>query len=99
MSSDAKNILGTRLESRRTSFFIPVADVPHVHVRALRHVDSTVLLVTKPSEGADSVGGQLRGDEECPFSGITSAGRVRRKVPESDTRSVPSYLRACTASF
>ena len=37
---------------------------------------------------ADSVGGQLRGDKECPFIGVTSSGRVRRKVPESDARSV-----------
>ena len=36
------------------------------------------------SEGADSVGGQLCGDKECPFSGVTKSGRVWRKVPESD---------------
>ena len=35
------------------------------------------------SEGADCVGGQLCGDKECPFSGITKFGRVWRKVPES----------------
>ena len=40
------------------------------------------------SEGADRVGGQLRGDKECPFSGVTKSGRVWRKVPESDARSV-----------
>ena len=28
------------------------------------------------SEGADRVGGQLRGDKECPFSGVTNSGRV-----------------------
>ena len=39
-------------------------------------------------EDADSVGGQLRGDEECPFSGVTKPGRVWRKVPESDAQSV-----------
>ena len=39
------------------------------------------------SEGADRVGGQLHRDKECPFSGVTKSGRVRR-VPESDTRSV-----------
>ena len=33
--------------------------------------------------------GQLRGDKECPFSGVTKSGRVWRKVPESDARSVP----------
>ena len=39
------------------------------------------------SEGADPVGGQLRGNKECPFSGVTKSGRVWRKVPESDARS------------
>ena len=42
------------------------------------------------SEGADRVGGQLRGDKECPFSGVTKCGRVWRKVPESDAGSVGS---------
>ena len=28
------------------------------------------------SAGADRVGGQLRGDKECPFSGVTKSGRV-----------------------
>ena len=40
------------------------------------------------SEGTDRVGGQQRGDKECPFSGVTKSGRVWRKVPESDARSV-----------
>ena len=42
------------------------------------------------SEGASRVRGQLRGDKECPFSGVTKSGRVWRKVPESDDRSVIS---------
>ena len=33
------------------------------------------------------VAGQLRGDKECPFNGVTNSGRVWRKVPESDARS------------
>ena len=34
--------------------------------------------------GADRVGGQLQGNEECPFSGVTKYGRVwRNEVPES----------------
>ena len=37
--------------------------------------------------------GQLGGDKECPFSGVTSSGRVWRKVPESDARSVSVTLR------
>ena len=42
------------------------------------------------SEGADLVGGQLRGDKECPFSDVTKSGRVWRKVPENGARSVSS---------
>ena len=52
-------------------------------------VASTVILVTNLSEGADRVGGQLRGDKDrVPFIGGTGSGRVCRKVPESDARSV-----------
>ena len=40
------------------------------------------------SEGAERVGGQLRGNKEYPFSGVTRSGRVWRKVPESDAGSV-----------
>ena len=43
-------------------------------------------------EGTDHVGGQLHGDKECPFSGVTKSGRVWRKVPESDARSVSTQL-------
>ena len=43
-------------------------------------------------EGVDRVGGQLRGDKEGPFSGVTKSGRVWRKVPESGARSVLSML-------
>ena len=53
------------------------------------------------SEGADRVSGQLRGDKECPFSGVTKSGRVWRKVLESDARSVIStqtFRGALTAS-
>ena len=30
----------------------------------------------------------MRGDKECPFGDVTRSGRVWRKVPESDARSV-----------
>ena len=33
------------------------------------------------------VGGQLRGDKECPFSGVTKSSRIWRKAPESDAGS------------
>ena len=44
------------------------------------------------SEGADRVSGQLHGDKECLFSGVTKFGRVWRKVPESDAQSLPFPL-------
>ena len=53
-----------------------------------RLVATTVLSVPKPVGGADRGGGQLHGDKECPFSGVTKSGGVWRKVPESDARSV-----------
>ena len=34
------------------------------------------------SEGADRVGGQLRGDKECPFSGVTKFSPVYATVSE-----------------
>ena len=37
---------------------------------------------------ADRVGGQLRGNKECPVSDVTNSGRGLRKVPEGDARSV-----------
>ena len=61
-----------------------------------RYVTSTVLLNPNLSEDADSVGGQLRGDKECPFCGVTKSGRVWRKVPESDVRSVGRNMCAVT---
>ena len=41
------------------------------------------------SEGADSV---HRDKKSAPFSGVTSSGRVWRKVSESDARSVASIV-------
>ena len=52
------------------------------------------------SESVECVGGQLRGDKECPFSGVTKSGRVWRKVPESGARSVHAALQnACLRCF
>ena len=48
-------------------------------------------------EGADRITGQLRRDKECPFSGVTKSGRIWRKVPESDGRSV-SYKVSSSSS-
>ena len=55
----------------------------------LRLGSRLLLLYPNLSDGADRVAGRLRGDKECPFSGVTKSGRVWRKVPESYARSVP----------
>ena len=44
------------------------------------------------SEGADRVAGQLHGDKERPFSGVTKSGRVWRKLRESDAQSVRGIM-------
>ena len=77
-------------ESRRNSFFLLRVDAPHVHVRAwvLGCFYMQSYQYPNLSEGADRVGGQLCADKECPFSGVTKSGRVWRKVPESDARSM-----------
>ena len=67
-------------------FFLTKANVSHVDVGTWALC--CFFLVLNLSEGADRVGGQLRGDKECPFGGVTSSGRVWRKVPESNARRV-----------
>ena len=64
-----------------------------------RYFAPTILLVGYPnlSGVADSVGGQLRGDKLCPFSGVTDSGRVWRKVPESNARSV--FTQSCHTQY
>ena len=69
-------------------FCLPGADAPHVYVRAWTLCCFHSLISTQTFPGADSIGGQLREEKECPFSGVTYSGRVWRKVSESDARSV-----------
>ena len=79
-------------ESRRNSFFTRGGCVSCL--RACLGVRLLLQSYEYPnlSEGADRVAGQLRGDKECPFSDVTKSGRVWRKVPESDARSVVLYM-------
>ena len=81
-------------ESRRNSFFFFTSGGCISCLRVCLGVGLLPQSYQYPSlsEGADRVGGQLRGDEECPFSGVTSCGRVWRKVPESDARSVDQVV-------
>ena len=94
MSLTPAQIKPKSFESRRNSFFLPGVDAPHVYVRAwaLGCFYSQSYWYPNLSEGADLVGGQLRGDKECPFSGVTKSARVWRKVPESEARSVGHNL-------
>ena len=61
-------------------------DASHVYVRAWAQLRLLPQSNQYPnlSEGADRVGGQLRGDKEGPFSDVTKSGRVWRRMPESD---------------
>ena len=74
--------------------FLPGVDVLCIYVRAwaLGCFYSHNYEYPNLSGGADRVGGQLRGDKEWPFNGVTKSGRVWRKVPESDARSVVRRL-------
>ena len=87
-------------ESRQNSFFFTRGGC----VSCLRECLGARLLpqsyqYPNLSEGDDRVGGQLRGDKECPFSGVTKSGRVWRKVPESDARSVGQSVSRSVNAF
>ena len=64
------------------------APLVYVRVWALGCFYSHISTRRFPTERADRVAGQLREDKECPISGVTQSGRVWRKVPERDARSV-----------
>ena len=70
--------------------FLPGVDAPHVYGRAWALGCFHSLTSTQTFRRALTalLHGQLRGDTECPFSDVTKSGRVWRKVPESDARSV-----------
>ena len=67
-------------------------DASRVYVRALALgcFYSRISIRTFRRALTASLDRQIRGDKECPFSGVTKSGRVWRKVPESDARSVAS---------
>ena len=97
MSLTPAQIKRKSFESRQNSFFTRGGCVS-----CLRACLGTRLLpqsyqYPNLSEGADRVGGQLRGDKECPFSDITKSGRVWRKVSENDARSVGTNITVDTA--
>ena len=73
-------------------FFLPRVDASHVYVRAWAlgcfHSLSTQTFRRALTASVDSCAEM----KECPFSGVTKSGRVWRKVPESDARSVGVYI-------
>ena len=81
-------------ESRRNSSFLPGVDASHVYVRALTLGCFYSHISTRTFRWALTVGGQLRGDKECPFSGVTKSGRVWRKV----RLLIKNLMRPCSGS-
>ena len=84
-------------ESRRNSFFFFFFFTRGGCISCLRGCLGARLLpqcyyYPNLLEGTDCIGGQLHGDKEYPFSGVTNSGRVWRKVPESGARSVPTAV-------
>ena len=75
-------------ESRRNSFFTPGGCASCLRACLGARLLPQSYQYPNLWKGADRVGGQLRRDKECPFSGVTKSGRVWRKVPESRARSV-----------
>ena len=59
-----------------------------------RYFAPTILLVGYPnlSGVADSVGGQLRGDKLCPFSGVTDSGSLEEGAGEQCSECVHTEL-------
>ena len=71
-------------ESRRKSFFTRGGCVSCLRAcLGTRFFPQSYQYSNRLSEGTDRVGRQLRGDKECPFSGVTKSGRVWRNVPEA----------------
>ena len=81
-------------ESRRNSFFTWGGCVSCLRACLGARLLPQSYQYSNLSEGANRVGGQLRGNKGCPFSGVTKSGRVWRKVPESDARSVGVLMRS-----
>ena len=78
-------------------FFLPGVDASHVYVRALALGCFYSHMSTRTFRRAltASLHGQLRGNKENPFSGVTKSGRVWRKVPEGGAWSVVPRLWSC----
>ena len=73
--------------------FLPGVDASRVYVRAwalgcfYSHISTRIFRRALTA----SVDSYAEITYECPFSGVTKSGRVWRKVPESDARSVPAH--------
>ena len=77
--------------SSSPSSSLPGADTPHVHVRAWTLCCFHSLISTQTFRwGADRVGGQLCGDKECPFSGVTSSGSLEEGAGKRRSVCVPA---------
>ena len=79
-------------ETRRIFFsliFLLGVDASHVYVSAWALSCFHSHISTQTFQRALTASLDSRAEiKECPFSGVTKSGRVWRKVPESDARSV-----------
>ena len=80
-------------ESRRNAFFDPGRTRLVFRCVLGRYVVSS-LISTQTFRRALTASVDSCAEIECPFSGVTNSGRVWRKVPESDARSVDWQLNA-----
>ena len=81
-------------ESIRNLFSFPGVDASRVYVRAwalgcfYSHISTRTFRRALTASVRDSCA-EIK---ECPFSGVTKSGRVWRKLPESDARTVTASL-------
>ena len=73
---------------------LPMADAPYIYMHAAWTLCCFHSLISTHNfcRALTALVDKLPGDKECPFSGVTSSGRVWRKVPESDAGSVASSV-------
>ena len=75
--------------------FLSGVDASHVYVRAWALGCFHSLISTKTFGRALTASVDSCAEiKECPFNGVTKSGRVWRKVPEGDARSVIAHHRS-----
>ena len=82
----------TELFSFFLFFFLPGVDAPHVYVRAWAIGCFFSHIRTETSRRALTASVcQLRGDKECPFSGVTKSGSLEEGAGKRCSECVPAF--------